>query len=228
MLTISKSALLAGICVLGLFFNKEVSGLLPDDSKVVYNVSEGKKLDGTFSITKEGKTILNGSYKDGERAGNWFCFNPDGTVYMRYNYTHKKLLSLDTARVARATVEVSGSSGAAGASIPVPVCSIDQYVSLLGAEFRRLILAENRTAEGVIAVELVANVDRKGKATYVGNYSADGVSMNKQLKPDSKLFNIEWLPAKLNGEAVAAVFKVNMAVDLSTGLEKQRFRWTNY
>lgn len=227
---ISKSLLVIGIGSLGLFFNKEVSGLLADDSKVIYNISDDKKLNGVFSISKEDKLVLRGSYKNNKRAGNWYCFNPDGTVYLRYNYDQNKLVALDTARVARALVEISDAKGdASSASIPVPVCSIDQYVSLLGAEFRRLLLAENRTAEGVVAVELVANIAPDGKATYVGNYNADGVKMNKRLKPGDKLFDIEWLPATLDGEKVAAVFKVNMTVDLSSNdIGRQRFRWTNY
>lgn len=227
---ISKSLLIIGMSGLGLFFNKEVSGLLADESKVVYNMSDDKKLNGAFSISKEEKLVLRGSYKNNKRVGNWYCFNPDGTVYLRYNYDQKKLVALDTARVARAVVEIPGAKGdASSASIPVPVCSIDQYVSLLGAEFRRLVLAENGTAEGIVAVELVANVAPNGKAAYVANYSADGVTMTKRLKPADKLFDIEWLPATHGGEKMAAVFKVNMSVDLSNSASgRQRFRWTSF
>lgn len=229
MYAISKSILVVGLSFLGLLFNKEISGILPDDSKVVYNVSEDRRLNGAFSISKDDKLLLRGSYKDNKRAGNWYCFNPDGSVYMRYNYDQKKLVAIDTARIARATVEVSGLQNGTTSSMPVPICAIDQYVSLLGAEFRRLVLAENKNAEGVIPVELTANIDRNGKATYTGSYLADGVSTAKRIKPDVRLFNIEWLPASINGEKVAAVFKVNMTVDLSSNdIGRQRFRWTNY
>ena len=227
---IIKTLLVAGVFAAPMLLVKEVSGLLSDESKVVYNLSEDKKLNGAFTIVKESKVILRGSYKDDKRSGNWYCFNPDGSVYMRYNYDQKKLVALDTARVARAMVEFPGiKEESANGSIPVPVCSIDQYVSLLGAEFRRLILAENKNAEGVVAVELIANIDKNGKATYTGNYDAEGVTMTKRLKPDVKLFNIEWLPATMSGKPVAAVFKVNMSVDLSSNVTgRQRFRWTNY
>jgi hypothetical protein len=230
MYAISKSILVVGLSFLGLLFNKEISGILPDDSKVLYNVSEDRRLNGAFSISKDDKLLLRGSYKDNKRAGNWYCFNPDGSVYMRYNYDQKKLVALDTARIARAVVEFPGvKEESPSASIPVPVCSINQYVSLLGAEFRRLILAENKNAEGVIPVELIANIDQNGKATYTGNYIAEGVTMTKHLKPDMKLFNVEWLPATMSGKAVSAAFKVNMTVDLSSNdMGRQRFRWTNY
>jgi hypothetical protein len=230
MYSITKSLMVISLSCLGLLYNKEISGTLSDNSKVVYNVSEDKKLDGPFSISREDKLVLRGSYKNNERAGNWYCFNPDGTVYMRYNYDQKKLVALDTARIARATVEIPGAKNEdANASIPIPVCSIDQYVSLLGAEFRRLILLDNKNAEGVIPVELIASIDKNGKAIYSGTYNAEGVSMTKRLKPDAKLFNIEWLPASSRGEKVAALFKVNMTVDLSSNdIGRQRFRWTNY
>lgn len=227
---IIKTLLLGGLLAAPLLLVKEVSGLLSDESKVIYNISEDKKMNGAFSILKESKVVLRGSYKDDRRSGNWYCFNPDGSVYMRYNYDQKKLVALDTARVARAVVEFPNLKGeSATASIPVPVCSIDQYVSLLGAEFRRLLLAENKNAEGAISVELIANIDPNGKATYSGNYNAEGVIMTKRLKPDMKLFNIEWLPATMSGKTVSAVFKVNMTVDLSSNdVGRQRFRWTNY
>lgn len=231
MYIISKSLLCISLLGLGLLFNKEVTGLLSDNSKVVYNISDDKKLDGAFTIsTKEDKLILRGSYKADKRAGNWYCFNPDGTVFMRYNYDLKKLLALDTGRIARAKVEIKGRNDEVqNASIPIPVCSIDQYISILGAEFRRLILAENKTAEGTIAVELIANIDRNGKAGYSGVYTVDGTTVTKTLKPNDKLFNIEWLPASYQGEKVAAVFRVNMTCDLSSdGSSKQRFRWTSF
>jgi hypothetical protein len=230
MYAISKSVLVVGLSCLTLLFNKEISATLSDNSKVIYNMSEDKKLNGPFAITREDKVLLRGSYKDDRRSGNWYCFNPDGSVYMRYNYDQKRLVVLDTARVARAIVEFPGiKEESANGSIPVPVCSIDQYVSLLGSEFRRLILAENKNAEGVVPVELIANIDKNGKATYTGNYDAEGVTMTKRLKPVVKLFNIEWLPATMSGKPVEAVFKVNMSVDLSSNdVGRQRFRWTNY
>lgn len=229
MYSFSKSILLVGMSCLAFLYSKEITVTLSDNSKVIYNVSEDKKLNGPFAITREDKVLLRGSYKDDKRSGNWYCFNPDGSVYMRYNYDQKKLVVLDTARVARAIVEFPGiKEESANGSIPVPVCSIDQYVSLLGSEFRRLILAENKNAEGVVPVELIANIDRNGKATYTGNYVAEGVTMTKRLKPDVKLFYIEWLPATMSGKSVEAVFKVNMSVDLSSNdVGRQRFRWTN-
>jgi hypothetical protein len=230
MYSITKSLLIISLGYIGMLYYKEISATLPDGSQVVYNISENNKINGAFSILKDDKLVLRGSYKDNKRFGNWYCFNPDGTVYMRYNYDQKKLVALDTARIARAIVEIPEAKEAgAEASIPVPVCSIDQYVSLLGAEFRKIILAENKNAEGVIPVELVASIDKNGKAIYSGTYNAEGVSMTKRLKPDAKLFNIEWLPASCAGEKVAAIFKVNMTVDLSSNdIGRQRFRWTNY
>jgi hypothetical protein len=232
MYTTIKTLLIISVFGLGILFNKEVSGLLPDNSKVVYNLSDDKKLNGAFAIsTKDDKLVIRGSYKDGKRAGNWYCFNPDGTVFMRYNYDINKLVALDSAIISRVKVEiVEGNEEAKKvASIPVPVCSMEQYISLLGAEFRRLILAENKTAQGTIAVELTASIDRNGKAGYMGIYTVDRTTVTKRLNPNNKMFNIEWIPASYKGEKLAANFKINMTCDLSSNdSSRQRFRWANF
>jgi hypothetical protein len=207
----------------------EKSGLLSDKSKVLYNINEKKQFEGPFTImTNDNKTLLRGTYKDNERSGNWFCFNPDGSVFLRYNYDSKKLVSVDTKAISRAKFDIQGASEDVknGASIPVPICSVEQYISLVGVEFERQILAENKLAQGVLEADLVAKVDANGKATYSAVYQANNIEIIKKIKVNEKLFNIEWIPSSYNGEKLASTFTVKMEVKLGGDpFQRQRFIW---
>lgn len=204
---------------------------LSDQSKLNYNINDAKVLDGGYELyTPDGKMTLRGAYKDNQRVGNWYAFNPDGSIFVRYNYTLKKLISADTAAIGRATYEILTNNEEAkkGASIPVPVCSIEQYISLLGTEFQRKTLKENKSASGTLDVDLIANVDANGKARYSAFYSIDGFKFNTKIVVSEKLFDIEWLPATYKGETMASVFKVKFQADFSPDpTKRQRFIW-NY
>jgi len=207
----------------------EKSALLSDKSKVVYNVTDDKKLDGAFVISSaEDKLLLRGVYKDNQRSGNWFCFNPDGTVFMRYNYDLKKVVALDSKAISRAKIDIDSKDKTiqTDASVPVPVCSVQQYISLVGVEFERQIMQENKSAEGLLEADLIASIDKDGKATYSANYDANGITMKKKIRLNDKLFNIEWIPASYKGEKLASTFAVKIAAQLGSDPRKrQRFTW---
>jgi len=231
MTSLLKIVLMTGALNLFSTVNVEKAGVLSDKSKVIYHLSDDKKMDGPFSIsTGESKLFLRGSYKDNKRTGNWYCFNPDGTVFLRYDYDSKKLLALDVKAISRAGFEIKGASEAVkkDASIPVPICSVEQYISLLGTELQRLIFAENKNADGSLDVELTASVDAKGRASYSGTYNANGIPVTKRIKLNEKLFDVEWIPSTYKGEALASTFTVKMQFDLSRDpYARQRFSW-NY
>jgi hypothetical protein len=209
--------------------SQEKVATLSDQSKVVYHVTDDKKMDGQFTITSaESKLLLRGSFKDNERAGNWFCFNPDGTVFMRYNYDLKKVVALDSKAISRAKIDIDSKDKTvqSEASVPVPVCSVEQYISLLGVEFERQIMVENKSAEGLLEADLIANIDKDGKATYTASYQSTGLTLKKKIRLNDKVFAIEWIPASYQGEKLASTFTVRMAAQLgSDPLKRQRFTW---
>jgi hypothetical protein len=204
---------------------------LSDQSKLTYNVADNKVLDGSYELsTPDGKMTLRGAYKDDQRVGNWYAFNPDGSIFLRYNYTLKKLVSVDMAAITRANFDIKGASEEVkkDATIPMPICSIEQYISLLGSEFQRKVLKENKSASGILNVDLIANVDATGKARYSAVYTIDGFKFANKIIVNEKLFNIEWLPATYKGEAFASTFTVNFQADFSPDpTKRQRFIW-NY
>ncbi|RYY06451.1 MAG: hypothetical protein EOP43_06310 [Sphingobacteriaceae bacterium] len=205
--------------------------ILSDQSKLTYNISDDKKLNGAYILTTpDDKVSLKGAYKDDQRVGNWYTFNPDGTIFLRYNYDLKKLISIDTVAITRVKYEINTTDDEVkkGSNIPVPICSIEQYISLLGSEFKRKILKEDKTASGMLNVNLIANVDANGSARYSANYTIGGVKFNTKLIISEKMFDIEWLPASYKGQKIAGTFIISTQADFSTDPPKrQRFIW-NY
>lgn len=202
---------------------------LSDQTKVVYAMNNAKKLDGVYSIVKdEDKVFLRGIYKENSRTGNWYAFNNDGKVFLRYNYDLKKLIYLDTVSINRLKVEVKSNDPEVKekASIPVPIASIDQYISLLGTELKRVILKDNKNADGTLDADLITNIDKNGKASYEASYTVDGIPVTKRLIISEKTFDIDWIPSSYKGVNYASVFSVKAKIDFAQkpGI-KQRFIW---
>lgn len=203
--------------------------VLSDGTTLNYTLNDSKKLDGLFSVSESAeKVFLRGVYKNGERVGNWYAFNTDGGVFMRYNYDQKKLVYIDTTSVSRLTVEVLAKDQTIRekASIPVPVASVDEYISLLATELKRQILRENKDAEGELTADLVAYVDKNGVANYEGIYKAAGIPVTKRLILTEKYFDLDWIPASYDGKNYASTFKVKAKIDFSEKESgKKRFTW---
>lgn len=208
---------------------EQKTSTLSDQTKVVYAMNDSKKLNGAYAVVKNDDEIfLRGVYKDNTRSGNWYAFNNDGKVFLRYNYDLKKLVFLDTTSISRLKVEVIAADPVIKekASIPVPIASIDQYISLLGTELKRVILKENKSADGTLDADLITNIDKDGKATYEAKYTADGIPVTKRLIISEKAFDIDWIPSSYNGINYASVFSVKARIDFAQkpGI-KQRFIW---
>lgn len=210
------------------FAQESKSVVLSDQSKVVFNSPDSKRLDGPYVVSNNDKVFLRGAYKNDIRTGNWYAFNENEKLFMRYNYDLKKLLFVDTTSIGRLNIDIASNDPVVKekASIPVPISSIDQYVSLLGTELKRIILKENKNAQGTLTADLIANIDKNGKPSYYATYLADGVQSKTRLFISEKNFDLEWIPASYNGEPYASSFSVKAKIDFGQKIPgRQRFQW---
>jgi hypothetical protein len=232
-MNIYKNIFFAAVAVFGSIqisqAQEQKTSVLSDQTKVVYAMNDAKKIEGVYSVLKnDDKVFLRGVYKDNTRSGNWYAFNDNGNVFLRYNYDLKKLLYLDTVSINRLKVEIKADDPEIKekASIPVPISSIDQYISLLGTELKRVILKENKSADGTLDADLITNIDKNGKANYEASYTVDGIPVTKRLIISEKAFDIDWIPSSYKGTNYASVFSVKARIDFAQkpGI-KQRFIW---
>jgi hypothetical protein len=227
-LTVMTIALL---CVIeGLSAQEKKSIILSDRAQVELSSNSSKQLDGPYLVTMNKNVVLRGAYKANARTGNWYAFNDKEKLFLRYNYDQKKVLYVDSVSINRIDVKVLSTDPIIKekASIPVPISSIDQYVSLLGTELRRLILKDNKNADGILIAELITEIDKEGKPRYSATYKTDGIDVKTRLVIKENDFKLEWIPASYEGTTLPSIFSVTAKIDFTEKIPgRQRFIW-NY
>ncbi|MEJ5994107.1 hypothetical protein WG904_06695 [Pedobacter sp. Du54] len=223
------TSLLAGLTTL-LVLSVEKTGKLVDQSKVTYNITEDKKLEGAFIIEDAANvTRLRGSYKDNKRSGDWYAFNSAGKMVLRYNYTANKLLSLDQNAIAGLEIKVIDKDPniANSARIPVPICSVDQFKRLLEEELKDQIPPKERSGKAKVTADFLAMVDANGQAKYVANYVINNLEYKANLSFKDKLFRMEWLPAESEGKTYKSEVRFSSSFEIDPASFNRRFVW-NY
>ncbi|WP_412466679.1 hypothetical protein [Pedobacter sp. KLB.chiD] len=182
---------------------------LPDGAKLTYQTINNE-LNGIYSIEKDGLIVLRGNYVSGKRVGNWYLFNKDKTLFARYNYDAKKLISLDTKMLALATINVKSGNDDINskASVSFPLLSLEQYFPLV-----------TRLAESIVPfndiykleqnpVTITAKVDDKGNAEYFVNYEIKGKNHEYKIKVDKEPFFIDWVVSSYEGKTYPSEFVI--------------------
>ena len=205
--------------------------ILSDNSRLTYNVNEKNKLDGAYFVENTDRNIwIRGTYKEEQRSGNWYAFNSNKSVFMRYNYDLKKMLYLDTIAMKKVDITITDKNSdlAKNASAPLPICSIDQYSSLLGEAAKANYPKEVITYNQPIELTIIATVKSAKDVKYVASYTHKGTMYAYNINTKNLDFQIDWFPSSYEGKDVEAEFKVQTKIEFSNmGTGRQRFVW-NY
>ena len=226
---IITGALIASIFNLG--DNVQKTKILSDNSRITYNVNDKNKLDGAYFVENTQRNIwLRGTYKEEKRAGNWYAFNSDKTVFIRYNYDLKKLLFIDTVALKKAEIAITDKNDDAvkNASPVLPICSIDQFLSVVGqaakVDYPKDILIYNQPIDVVITAKVKSATD----VSYAVTYKNKGEYYAYPIKKKDIDLDIDWIPSSYNGKDVEAEFRVPAKLIFNAGNgEAKRFVW-NY
>lgn len=205
---------------------KEVT--LLDNSKLIYHVNEKNEMQGAYSVQNPKNDItLRGSYTANKRTGNWYCFNNDKSIFLRYNYDLKKILFIDTVAIQQAEIVIIDKNPEAvkNASISVPVCAIDQYISFLKQEIIDVFPTNQMQYTAPTDIQIVAKLDTKNQVKYEVNYVFDRSKKTFYISGKNKAFTIDWIPAMYNGEVVASEFKVATQISFTSENGHKRFNW---
>lgn len=203
--------------------------ILSDNSRVTYNVNDKNKLEGPFFIENTSRNIwIRGSYKDNKRVGNWYAFNNDKTVFLRYNYDLKKIVFLDTAALKNAEITITDKNANGNGTVALPICSIDQYLSILNEAAKASFPKEQIIYNKVLPIEIIATVKSNEDINYTISYKINGNLYAYDINNKNIDFDIDWIPSSHNGKNLEAEFTVKSSLLFSSeSSEKQRFKW-NY
>ena len=207
--------------------NGEKLGRLIDQSKVSYNLSKDNKLEGAFEI-KDVKDItrVRGGYKNDKRSGNWYCFDAAGKMVLRYNYDLKKIVSLDEDQLGGISAKVldKDTDAVNNASMPVPVCSIDQMKKIVEEQLKNDIPAKMKAEGGQVTADFTIKVNPDGEAKYFAKYVFKDLSYTTMVYVKDKVFQIEWLPSRYKGKAYKSEVTFSSSFELVPG-DHRRFIW---
>jgi len=206
---------------------REKSVNLSDGSKLTYQLLNGS-LNGLYSTKKGDVTLLRGSYVGNERVGNWYFFNPDNTLFMRYNYDQRKLLYVNNEMLALATIKVNSGDNEVDqkASLPIPIISMAQYFTLIPDEAKKVIPTEDQITDSSLPIEILARINGNGEATYTVTYKKKGKDVVKNFELNIDSFKLDWIPAAYASRTFPSEFSIKTElVFLKNKDEIKRFNW---
>lgn len=208
--------------------SKNVSYTLSDGTVVNETVVDGIKNGVSEMIDAEGKVLSRGKYKNDFKTGNWFFFTKKDSLYLKYNYDEKKILFFDPSKLYFVNVEIDTKDEKVkkGASIPLPLISIDEYISLLDKLIESKLSNELKLrGEGKYDIEVVATVNNDGKAKYSLNYKLYGKPFSKKIDQIDDKIIIDWIPASYEKTSLNSKFIVKLSYDFETSSGHKRFSW---
>lgn len=200
---------------------------LPDGSRLTYQTINNQ-LNGIYTIEKNGLTVLRGNYVNEKRVGNWYLFNKDKSLFARYNYDAKKLLSVDAKMLALATVNVKSGNDEINnkASVSFPLISLEQYFPMVTRLAESTVPLDDIYKLDQNTVYITAKVDDMGKAEYFVNYEVKGKKQEYRLKVDKEPFYVDWVVSSYEGKKYPSEFiiKSKLSAPSQDGNHK-RFNW---
>lgn len=225
-------AAMLAVCVSASAQTQEKKVTLTKHAELNYTVAnDGKTKEGLYSIKDPDNNgvLVRGSYKDGNRAGTWYFFDGKEQLTMRYNYDQKKVLYLDKNALTNVKVNVLSDDAtvAKNASVPLPLCPVDLYVTLMGKE---IVTNYNDPARDGSTAEITAHVDEKGKAVYTLAYiTGKDERTTPKIINLSAAFPVEWIPSTYNDKAVPAEFTVYAKIESANNTDDnyRRFNWND-
>ncbi|RZK18776.1 MAG: hypothetical protein EOO86_09295 [Pedobacter sp.] len=200
---------------------------LPDGSRLTYQTISGK-LNGIYSIDKDGLNVLRGNYVNEKRVGNWYLFNRDKSLFARYNYDAKKLLFVDDKMLALATINVKSGSDDINnkASVSFPLISMEQYFPIVSRMAETAVPASDTYKLDQNSVYVIAKVATDGHADYYVNYEIKGDKKEYKIKVDNDPFIIDWVVSSYEGKTYPSEFIVKTKLAAPSNQDPhKRFNW---
>ncbi|MCX2573673.1 hypothetical protein [Pedobacter sandarakinus] len=200
---------------------------LSNDCVVTYNVDESGKKEGSYLVNdRANNTVLRGSYKGGLRSGDWYAFDREGKVLLRYNYSLKKLVTLSDKQVGDFSYKILDKNEdiSKNARIPVAICSADLLKSYVASQLVNQMPIKLKANKAAVSGSVLVMLDANGSPKYVVEYGIEGVGYKATVDLDSKAFQIDWIPATLADKTFKSEvrFDINFNIDPS---QQRRFIW---
>jgi len=177
-----------------------------------------KKTRETYNVLKSDKTIrhgeykklssrntviIKGVYKSGIKDSIWECYDYDGQVILKYNYSKSELVFYKPDEpMKKAEYKIIGNEDSKVILSRVPIyLGGDHYImSEIYKDIRYPIKAQENDKSGTVYVSFT--VDKYGKTSNYHVNKKLGYDLDEESIRVLKLIPDNWLPGLLNGQAV--------------------------
>jgi hypothetical protein len=207
---------------------KEKKTSIATNTSLVYQVDDNKIKNGAYFVenTSNNKVWLKGNYAENKRIGNWYFFDGENNVMLRYNFDTNRLLYLSPEFYKNSTIQIDTDSEdvKSKAIVPVPLFPMELLLNL-ASENTDVIYVLNNKVSDTDRINFVSSIKSTGKAVY----SLEDVSGKKILKDIElkiKDFPLDWLPANYNNENLNSKIYIPIVINRKENVsEPRRNRW---
>ena len=202
----NKQILILLIFVPTMLFAQKTQKVTDKKTKETFYVlkSDKKTRHGEYKKFGYNKLIIKGSYKLGVKEGIWECYDYNGQLTLKYDYTKNELVFYkinDRVKDKKYRVIENGNKIDTTLSRP-PIFLGDDYFII--SELNYPTIAQEHGKSGKVVV--LFDIDKFGKTS---NYRVEipiGYGMDEEAVRVIKLTQDDWLPGLLNGQPVDVEF----------------------
>lgn len=196
---------LLAICPIVLWGQK-TKQIIDKKTRETYNVLKSDKTirHGEYmKFSSRNTVIIKGAYKSGIKDSVWECYDYDGQVILKYNYSKSELVFYKPDEpMKRAEYKIIGNMDSKANLSRVPIyLGGDYYIwSEVLKNIRYPIKAQEYDKSGTVFVSFT--VDRDGKTSNYHVNKKLGYNLDEEAIRVLKLIPDNWLPGIQNGQAV--------------------------
>lgn len=161
--------------------------------------SDNSIKQGKYIKRSKGFTLLEGTYKDNQRAGVWTVYESGAVTYYQYDYDKKELINYSKTHI----------DGFKEDDFDVPPLLKGGHQELLinlYTNIRYPVKARERNIQGKVVLEIEISKEGKSKAINVQESAHNSLTEEALRVMELVKNNMEWFPAIKDGEEVGATF----------------------
>jgi hypothetical protein len=169
------------------------------DGSVLRYTSQYGLISGLFKVNQaqEKEDLIRGNYVEGKQKGNWYFFNFDNSLFLRYNYDSRKVLFIDTKKLAMFKLNVLSEDEniRKGASVPIPLWSLDSFYVIATESAKEVINGNDRRQLLNKQFDIKVQIDANGKPKYFVMYSIGAKKTEREFLVNMGYAALDWLPS---------------------------------
>jgi periplasmic protein TonB len=193
---------------------KRIESIAPPYTEVYSVLAANQSIKHGNYVRKHKLLTAKGKYDQNEKVGTWVFTGFDGEVAQEFNFTTKKLTDFEKFDVSKKywIKDDGGWKEIYPEQVPVFIGGKNWFYYYFNYSLKYLSVPKKHGIEGTVI--LTALITRDGRMIDEAIESGPGYGLNEEALRVSKTIPDDWIPAKLNGEAVDVRIQISVSFKL--------------